>query len=105
MLNFISHPDYRQACRDLSTIVRDFERTRAKREGMSLPFMEAGCIPRPESEASLVSQCLGSMELRGLNVGTAKLALGERFKATPWFTQLWKLLSVLEEMERLASER
>lgn len=67
--------------------------------------MERGFVPRPESEASLIHQCLSTMELRRLNVISAKVALGQHFQATPWITELWKLLSVLEEMEQLASRQ
>jgi hypothetical protein len=99
----MQNPDFKVACKDLSTFVKDFEKSRLKRQIGTPAFMERGFIPRPESEASLVHQCLSTMELRRLNVISAKVALGERFQATPWITQLWKLLSVLEEMEKLAS--
>jgi hypothetical protein len=103
MLTFIQNPDFKTACKDLSTFVRNFERSRLKRQNGTPAFMERSFIPRPESEASLIHQCLSTMELRRLNVISAKVALGQNFKTTPWITQLWKLLSVLEEMEQLAS--
>ena len=103
MLTFIQNPDFRTACKDLATFVRDFERSRIKREGSSFPIMERSCISRAEAVASIVHQCISSMDLRRLHVESAKVALGQHFKPTPWNTELWKLLSVLEEMEKLGS--
>jgi hypothetical protein len=84
-------------------MVRDFERSRIKREGSSFPFMESSRIPHPETLASMVHECVSTMDLRRLNIVSAKVALGQHFKPTPWNTEFWKLLSVLEEMEKLGS--
>lgn len=103
MLTFLQHTDFKRACKDLSVIVRDFERSRLKSQNGPPAFMESSCIPRPESEASLVHQCVSSMELRRLNMIAIQTALQNNLRGDRWLNALRKLFTALEEMERLAS--
>ena len=103
MLTFLQHPDFTRACKDLAVIVRDFERSRLKRQNGAPAFMESSCVPRPEAEATLIHQCVTSMELRRLNMVAVQTALQNNLRGDRWLNAFRKLFAALEEMERLAS--
>jgi hypothetical protein len=103
MLNFIQHPDFNKACKGLSVMVRDFERSRLKDQNGPPAFMDSSCIPHPEGVASTVYQCVSSMDLRRLNIVCIRDALQNNLRGDRWLNALRKLFTALEEMERLAS--
>ena len=103
MLTFIQNPDFRKAAKVLAYMVRDFELSRLRRQNGPPAFMDSSFIPRPEAEASVLFQCLSSMELRRLNMVAIHDALHNNLRGDRWLNALRKLFTALEEMERLAS--